>query len=373
MRERPKVLLVGPFPPTIGGVTSFMLNLMSSPLSEDVDFMPFTTSRPPKRNLTSNWGYRSVLKGGMIRIAQGAAITLWHLLSFPFVAWKADVVQIQSSDYQVFWESSVYLLWGKLLRKPVLLRLGGGAFDRFHAASPAFARRLIERIIRMPHVLIAQSEYWREMFVRYGRSGPVLILPNWTSLAPVESGQRSSREPPTFLFIAGTEAVRKGIDEVLEAICRLRTHGVAVHCRMVAVPPVLRQRIEGMGLGDSVQMHGYLERAALFEVMRTADVFLLPSHLEGFPNSLIEAMALGLPSIVTPVGAIPEIVRDGGALMVPIGDPVALSDAIQRLIGDPGLRTKLGKEACGTVMRHYSPAAALPPLRRTYYALISPA
>lgn len=350
-----------------------MLNLMSSPLSVEFEFVPFTTSRPPKRNLTSNWGYRSVLRGGIARIALGALITVWHILKFPFVARNVDVVQIQSSDYQVFWESSIYLLWTRLLRKPVLLRLGGGAFDRFHASSPPWAQRLIERIIQIPDVLIAQSGYWREMFASYGRNGDILVLPNWTSIEPATPTPRNEAGVPTFLFIAGTEAQRKGVDDVLEAFSRLRASGIAVRCRMVAVPPVLRTRIEDMDLGASIQIEAYLDRKALFEAMRSADAFLLPSHLEGFPNSLIEAMALGLPSVVTPVGAIPEIVRDGGALVVPVADPGALAEAIQRLTLSPDLRTRLAEEAYGIVKKRYTPAAALPPLAKVYSTLMEAA
>jgi hypothetical protein len=65
---RPRVLLVGPMPPTKGGVTTFMLNLMASPLAAEVMFIPFTTSRPPKQNVTDNWGYGAILRGGPRRI-----------------------------------------------------------------------------------------------------------------------------------------------------------------------------------------------------------------------------------------------------------------------------------------------------------------
>ena len=77
---RPKVLMVGPWPPTKGGVTTFMRNVVASSLKEKYDFIPFTTSRPGKRNVRGdNYGYAAVFRGGLKRVAQGILITLWHL------------------------------------------------------------------------------------------------------------------------------------------------------------------------------------------------------------------------------------------------------------------------------------------------------
>ena len=84
--RRPKVLMVGPWPPTRGGVTTFMLNVVNSPLRQRYHFIPFTTSRPGKTNVRGdNYGYAAVLRGGLKRVLQGIAITAWHVSVYPFV------------------------------------------------------------------------------------------------------------------------------------------------------------------------------------------------------------------------------------------------------------------------------------------------
>ncbi|MGI9452540.1 MAG: glycosyltransferase, partial [Geminicoccaceae bacterium] len=84
------------------------------------------------------------------------------------------------------------------------------------------------------------------------------------------------------------------------------------------------------------------ERDALFE---DVDGLVLPSHFEGMPMSLLEAMSYELAVIATPIGAIPDVVIDGkNGLLVPVSDPEALGAAIQRLIKDPALCQKLGAE-----------------------------
>ena len=57
-------------PPTKGGITTFMLNLIGSYLNEQFKFVPYTTTRPPKRDVIDNWGYGAVLRGGPVRIFQ---------------------------------------------------------------------------------------------------------------------------------------------------------------------------------------------------------------------------------------------------------------------------------------------------------------
>src|SRR5258705_9624921 len=97
---RPKVLMVGPWPPAKGGVTTFMRNVVKSPLKEKYDFIPFTTSRPGKRNVKGdNYGYAAIFRGGIKRVAQGILITFWHLLIYPWVVLvrRPALIQVQAS------------------------------------------------------------------------------------------------------------------------------------------------------------------------------------------------------------------------------------------------------------------------------------
>lgn len=370
-RECPRILVVGPMPPTKGGVTTFMLNLMSSHLNQEFEFIPFTTSRPPKRNVIDNCGYRSIFRGGPWRIFIGVLITLWHLISFPFIVIgkRIHLVQIQASDHQVFWEATLYALVARILGRPVVFRIGG-AFDRFYSQSPTLIRRWITAALRLPQCVIAQSEFWAHYIRQAGRHGLLVVVPNWLPEANIVDLSRPPSQSPVFLFIAGTEARRKGIEELLEAAQRLDRNRCPAKFHLLAMTPSLMQRVNALGLSNIRAMEGPVQHRRVLELRSHADVMLLPSHGEGFPNSLIEAMAGGLASIVTPVGAVPEIVADGGALTIPVGDSEALSAAIDRLAGDGELRRRLGREARNTVLARYTEAKALPALADAYRSLL---
>jgi glycosyltransferase involved in cell wall biosynthesis len=370
--ERARILLVGPMPPTKGGITTFMLNLMASYLNEEFDFIPYTTTRPPKRDVIDNWGYGAVLRGGPIRILQGFLLTLGRFVVFPYfvVSRRIDLVQIHASDYQVFWEAVVYAILARGFGRPVLLRIGG-AFDLFHGGSPRLVRCWIGAALRIPHLLIAQSHFAYDYLRRAGRTKEIVVLPNWIRDTNVFPTVRKNPPGLLCLFISGTEARRKGIEEVIEAMQQLDTTGCPARFHLVAVTPSVMDRVGALRLHNIQAIEGPAEHRRVLELMRGADVFLLPSRGEGFPNSLVEAMAAGMACIVTPVGAVPELVADGGALVVPVGDVGALRSAIERLAADPQLRRRLGEEAQRAVRIRYTPSSALPPLANAYRGILS--
>jgi len=99
-----------------------------------------------------------------------------------------------------------------------------------------------------------------------------------------------------------------------------------------------------------------------------ADVFVLPSHSEGSPNVLLEAMGAGVPIIATAVGGVPEMIEDNqSALLVPANDPSALSAAISRLLTDGDLAHRLTSNASALVSNRFSPEEYVRSLTEIYH------
>jgi glycosyltransferase involved in cell wall biosynthesis len=107
------------------------------------------------------------------------------------------------------------------------------------------------------------------------------------------------------------------------------------------------------GRGD-VTFLGSLPPAGVRAQLATSSLFILPSHEEGQPIAILEAMAAGLPVVVTTIGANPDVVRDGvDGFLVPPRDPAALADAVGRLVGDPALRARMGASARQRAHQHF--------------------
>ena len=107
----------------------------------------------------------------------------------------------------------------------------------------------------------------------------------------------------------------------------------------------LKQQVARLGLQERVLMPG--DQADVAPWLQALDVFALPSYAnEGVPQALMQAMAVGVPVVSTPVGSIDELVRHGETgLMVPPQDPNALRAAIERLLDEPALRGQLTQAA----------------------------
>lgn len=346
--------MVGPWPPNNGGVTTFMCNVVRSPLKERYEFVPFTTSRPGKRNIKGdNYGYFAVFSGGLKRVVQDILITLWHLAIYPFVvvARRPAVIQVQASDFQAFWEASLYVLMGKILGRPLVLRIGG-SFNRFWESSGAQARAAIQWTLRQPSVLVVQSQYWKDYVAGFGRPGPTVILNNFVPESLVKKRAAPAPEVPRFLLACGEVPKLKGAYVLLDAIRVLIARGLKVEVTLMAVTLPLREEIVKAGLDRHVGMLDFLSHHQALATLRHTDVFLQISYSEGFPNMLLEAMALGCAAIVTPVGAVPEMVGPDGecAFIVPWGDAAMLADRMTRLATDPDLLARMAAAAQARVV-----------------------
>ena len=367
---RPKVLMVGPWPPTRGGTTTFMRNVASSSLREKYEFIPFTTSRPAKPKVRGdNYGYAAIFSGGFKRVVQGILITLWHLVLYPWVvvARRPTIIQIQANDFQAFWEASLYVLMGKIIRRPIVLRIGG-AFNRFWESSGAMARIAIQWTLRLPSVLVVQSEYWKNYVDGLGRAGPTVILNNFVPETLLEKRVLPAPAALRFLLYCGWAQKQKGAYVLLNAVRELVARDVKVDVTLMAVTESLRDEFAMAGLDGHVRMLDFLSHDAALATLRRSDVFLQISSSEGFPNMLLEAMALGCAAIVTPVGAVPEVVGADGecAFIIPAGDAARLADRMIRLAADRDLLARMAAAAQARIAERFTERTVVQVLDHAY-------
>jgi glycosyltransferase involved in cell wall biosynthesis len=146
------------------------------------------------------------------------------------------------------------------------------------------------------------------------------------------------------LFVGWLER-NKGIFDLLEAcrhLAKSRHFLLDLAGEGNASAPA-RELVARYGLIDRVRFRGWLKRGDVERAFGDADVFVLPSWVEGFPNAMVEAMAARLAIVVSSVGNIPDVVTDQReALLVPPRNVKALQNALARVIDDPALRRKLG-------------------------------
>ena len=160
---------------------------------------------------------------------------------------------------------------------------------------------------------------------------------------------------PRIVSAPGQLEPLKGVDDLIRAFARVAESRPEAAC-LVAGEGEQRDELErlaeDLGVGERLHLLGYLDEPA--PVIASADVFVSPSHTEGLPGAVAQALALGRPVVATEVGGNGEIVDDGRTgLLVPAGDPDALAAGMGRLLDDPDLAARLGSAGKADVTEHH--------------------
>jgi colanic acid/amylovoran biosynthesis glycosyltransferase len=167
---------------------------------------------------------------------------------------------------------------------------------------------------------------------------------------------------------------KKGIADLVAACGILAGQGIAHRLLVVGDGP-LRSELEAAAAqaGVNAVFHGALPNEDVLELYRRATVFCLPCVVaasgdrDGLPTSVLEAMALGLPVVTTPLNGLPEaVVHERTGLLVPEHDPAALAAALERLLGDANLRERLARHARLHVEERFSLARNVRMLRSLF-------
>jgi glycosyltransferase involved in cell wall biosynthesis len=232
----------------------------------------------------------------------------------------------------------------------LVMHAHGGGFDSFFSDLPRPLQVLVARIFRRSHGFVVLSTQWQEFYATQLalRRDRIQIMVNPTDL-PSSVPDRSRRDNVQFLFLGRFDEF-KGAFELLDAYQALSATSRA-KARIVFAGDgrVEELRRRAAAIGPDVVVHSWLDHEQRNHLLATSDVLVLPSHREGVPMAILEAMAYGLPVIATPVGGIPDVIGHGRqGLLVEVGNRGALTTALARMVAEPGLRADLGRESRAT-------------------------
>jgi glycosyltransferase involved in cell wall biosynthesis len=180
---------------------------------------------------------------------------------------------------------------------------------------------------------------------------------NTNQFYPIQSG-RGASAGEIYIFAAARLAVRKGFEDLIEAMSYVVRQFPGVGLRIAGAGPLegrLRANAEQLGLDRAVRFLGHVGREQMLALYQGATVFAHAAHYEGLPGVLLEAMACGNAVVCTAVSGALDVVQDGvNGLRVPPHAPEELAAGICRLLGDAELRAQVGVAARRTVEERFS-------------------
>jgi glycosyltransferase involved in cell wall biosynthesis len=203
------------------------------------------------------------------------------------------------------------------------------------------ARPLERRALRRLDAVIANSDYVRDVLIaRYGLDPACCRTIHLGLPAPADAAAGEPPGEPLVLFI-GANFQRKGLPALLRALARVRRTLPAARLLVVGdhpTRPAMEALAADLGLAEAVRFTGFVPHETVPDLYRRARVLALPSEVEGFGLTLLEAMQRGVPVVGSRVGGSAELVRDGaGGWLVAPGDVDALAARLEALLGDDRL------------------------------------
>jgi len=336
-RDTPKMItVVGPPTSAVGGIATVIGQMNDLDISRQYRIQHFETTHRDgpteslvarsRRHLRRLFDLRRVLRSS-----------------------QSPITHIHTCSGFSFFRSVLDMLIAQFAGSHAVLHIHGAAFNEFFANLGFLGRRFVRWSLARADAVIALSCAWQESIARMSPHAKIHVIENAVEM-PAEHHAVHHLGPCRLLLLARMDHW-KGIDDLLYACERL--HNEKVKFELTLAGPegsagnaqTLNQKIVAAGLDGVVRYAGEVRGKHKTELLEWADVYVVASHHEGLPISLLEALAYKLAVVATAVGAIPEIITDRRqGLLVPPHSPDTLAVALREVINQPERREFLAEQ-----------------------------
>lgn len=294
--------------------------------------------------------------------ASGYFFLIWKLL----IDRKIEIVHIHSASGSSFWRKSIVIRIAKIMNKKVIFHCHGGGFKEFRQKSPL----KIDTILKKVDSIICLSGEWKEYFESIGYNN-VSIIKNVILSPEIKAIKKDGLVH--FLFL-GLICDNKGIFDVLKVLAHNKEvfkGKIVLHVGGNGQTDRLMAEAKKQCIEDLINFEGWVEKEKKKRLLNLADVFILPSYIEGVPISILEAESYHKPVITTNIGGIPSIVKDheSGILITP-GNSEEIFQAMKLLADNEDLRHKYG-EIGYRISKDYLPETIKEELINFYNKILS--
>lgn len=305
-------------------------------------------------------------------------VKIWYAVySYFFFIWymlfvrSVKIVHIQGAAFASFERNVFFVKVGKLFGKKVVMHMHCADFESYY--NPSKHKQRIVDTINACDLYLVLSDSWKQYFESIGVKSNIIKVLNNTITPPVTKRVKRSTDILNLLYL-GVIGQRKGIYDILNALKdnkEMFEGKVVLRIGGNQEEEKLQACINEYGLQGMVKFEGFVSGEKKIECLNWADVYILPSFNEGLPIGILEAMSYRHPIISTPVGGIPEVVKDGiNGIMVKPGNVQEIAKAISAFVGDKRLVEEYGMHSMELV-KPYLPETVFATLSEMYSHLIA--
>lgn len=362
MNQKRKILFIGAFNKNTkdgssGGQLFACTSLMESNLINNFDFIKLDTTAetvpapPVYKRLTK-------VAGRFLKV-------LFYLFFY-----KIDTILIFSSAKLSFIEKGLMAIIYSLAGKKVIFAPRSG-LSLIDYEKSKFMKWFMPRVINKATFVICQGITWKEFYQKISNKNEdkFVVLNNWIDFNYYfnETKLKCKNEIPKIIYVGWLEEY-KGIKDLLVSLKMLRDKNLIFECEIYgngSLYSFCDDYIENNDISNLVKLKGWANHATKIEAFKSADIYVLPSHFEGFPNSLLEAMSSRIAVIATKVGAVDDIlINNVNGILIDSKNENMLTDAIGKLLLDKNLRENLAANAVETVKQNFTVSNAVEKLKK---------
>ncbi len=301
-----------------------------------------------------------------VRVKLGEAAGVVGRLIHHLVHRRPDVVHLNCClSPRGLWRDLLVAALVRAWRIPLAVHHRGSLPDVV-GRLPAPSRIALRGLMRLAAVNIGLTRASESLLKRHCGSERTAYLPNFIEdelphrTAGIVEGRETQARARA--ISVGRLSLDKGTLDVLAAARALPD------VDFVLVGDVLEDVRDAISRAPAnVVALGHSTREQVLDDLAAGDLFVFPSHREGFPNAVLEAMAVGLPVVSTRVGAVTDMIEDGcGGYLVAPGDAAALAQAVDRLAGDPRLARRMGANNRRVCLERFTHSAVVARLSAIY-------
>jgi glycosyltransferase involved in cell wall biosynthesis len=298
---------------------------------------------------------------------------------FMLVHRRYDVVHINPSmNFKAVIRDGILLLLAKALGCKVIIFFHGWD-QKFRENLTSHYLTLFRAVFSRADTFIVLASSFKRQLIEMGLTNPIHLaktsvedgLVSQISEYSLRAKLRKGRAARTVLFLSRIEK-GKGIYEALNAFAVLRRRMPQARMDIVGDGAELAGAMEYVGLKEihGVRFFGHLSGPAKYDRLRDGDIYFLPTHTEGMPISVLEAMAAGIPVVTRPVGGLPDFFKDGKmGFLSESFEPEILAGFLERLLSDARLREEIALHNFRFARREFTADLAAHQLSTLYRSL----
>lgn len=339
--------LVGPLPPPYGGMANQTRQLERLLKQEGITVDLVQVNAPYQSVWIGRiWGVRAVFRlvPYLIHLWQAASkVQLFHVMANSGWSWH------------LFAAPTIWIAW--LKGKPVIINYRGGGAEEFFQRSFFWIKPSLLRA----NTIIVPSGFLKAVFAKNGF--PATIVPNIIDLtkfsANIQHQSIHDQNSPHIIVTRNLESIYDNATAI-RAFRIIRNIFHNARLTIAGSGPdrqMLEELVDELALQDAVVFAGRINNDAMADLYRTADLMINASLVDNMPISILEALASSVPVVSTSAGGIPFMVEHGKtALLVPIQDPVAMSEAMLQVLQNPAIAQNLVKQGLESIQEYTWPS-----------------